>query len=934
MGLSRGFRKDPMVFGALSRAVVSRRLLGTETPLRVHAHRAAVSKGVGRLDVRALPVALLVASLANLHANGVTRQDAGALVRVGECDPVAVGAVRRHGGLVAGGAYLGRVPRLVEGRAQVDDPELRRAVALKLLRPELDEAEGRRRLAREAQAMARLSHPNVISVHDVGVLGDDVFITMELVAGGTAKDFTGPGTRSASDVLALYIGAGRGLAHAHAAGIVHRDFKPANVFVDVDGRARVADFGLAREGPRPELEEGTVLPAGDARVTQTGTVLGTPAFLAPEVRAGQPSDAKSDQFSFCLALHEGLCGELPLAGASAAEPARAIAALRIRAQPKRTRIPPHVRRAVLRGLSPDPQDRFPTMDALLSELSYRPGRTRRRLLVVAVSTVALAATAFGVIRERERRASLCEGGDAKLEDIWGAPHRQGMQDAFAASGLPDPEDAAKRARHHLDALGQRFKSAHREACLATRVRGVQSEELLDLRMMCLERWRQQAGATIDLLVKADQSVARRSMEMLFALPSLESCADVELLTVPIRPPESKEARARLGQHAKELAACRALLAAGRWPEALARTQKLLEAATTLRYRPFEAEVQFVLGTIQQLLGTGKDAEASVRSAINIATAVGDDALAANAWSHAAGLAAKADRPSEAESAAGQALALLERLGNSPELEIKVMNNLGVMHLAMLDLEPARAHLERGLAACERITPRPEATAEVLTRNLGRVLYSSGDLDEAVRQFERSWDMIVRLYGKNHPLMAGALVSIGNVRVRQRRAAEALPLLERALAIFEAALGPLNPQLAMTLGALAEAHLELGQAEAALPYAERAFALVEGKTMRSAFPAEVRFIYARATWELGRDRARALAMPRGFSCGWRVSRPGPSTDRRVACRAGALIDTRLPQGTTACGLRRRTQRNTPAAPAPARRSSSSASARGYPVLAEG
>jgi len=276
-----------------------------------------------------------------------------------------------------------------------DDPELDRKVAIKLLRRDLRAAYGEARLQREAQAMARISHHNVIAVHDVGAHDDQIFVAMDLVDGQSLRAWLRARPRSVGEVVSSFAAAGRGLAAAHAAGLVHRDFKPDNVLVGDDGRVRVTDFGLARvEDARPD-------PGDDGRddaiaidqpLTVSGAVIGTPAYMAPEQLAGGHVDARSDQFSFCVALYEALYGERPFAGANLAELEAEVAAGRVRPPPARTRarVPSSLRAILLRGLSVRPGDRFSTMDDLVAAL----GRDRTRVpRTVAWAALALAAIA-------------------------------------------------------------------------------------------------------------------------------------------------------------------------------------------------------------------------------------------------------------------------------------------------------------------------------------------------------------------------------------------------------------------------------------------------------------------------------------------------------------------------------------------------------------
>jgi serine/threonine protein kinase len=258
------------------------------------------------------------------------------------------------------------------------DSELHRWVALKLLRSDRHGGasdEGRERLMREARTLARLSHPNVVTVFDVGEHLGDLFIAIELVGGGSLSAWLQRAPRSADEVIDRMLEAGRGLAAAHAAGIVHRDIKPDNILVGLDGRARVTDFGLARLGDQPSLSPAAATGAGmldpSHRLTRSDLVVGTPAYMAPEQRTHGTTDAHTDQWSFCATLHEALAGERLAATRAPAAPGAGCAAKRA---PRR--VPRWVQKIVMRGLHVDPAARWPSMDALLAELAR--GRHRWR----------------------------------------------------------------------------------------------------------------------------------------------------------------------------------------------------------------------------------------------------------------------------------------------------------------------------------------------------------------------------------------------------------------------------------------------------------------------------------------------------------------------------------------------------------------------------
>ena len=281
------------------------------------------------------------------------------------------------------------------------DEELDRRVAVKLLRGATDgESEGPTRLVREAQAMARLSHPNVVTVHEVGTFEGQVFVAMEFVAGADLRKWLEAEPRHWGQTVSCFVQAGWGLAAAHEAGLVHRDFKPDNVLVGDDLRVRVADFGLAHS--HGALEPAKPQPSPDAEseppaiLTETGAVLGTPGYMAPEQLQGLATDERADQFSFCVALYEGLYGERPFSGKTVAALAIEIEAGTVRASPPGSEVPPWLRAAVLRGLSADPSERWSSMHALLATLANDPVARRRRRLRLGAVALSVAAALAGL----------------------------------------------------------------------------------------------------------------------------------------------------------------------------------------------------------------------------------------------------------------------------------------------------------------------------------------------------------------------------------------------------------------------------------------------------------------------------------------------------------------------------------------------------------
>jgi serine/threonine protein kinase len=276
---------------------------------------------------------------------------------------------------------------------RADDVGLGRQVALKLLHRPDDALTDR--LNREARSMAQVNHPNVVAVYDVGIADGTTYIAMELVH-GTSLRLWQQQSHSVAEVVGVYIAAGRGLAAAHAAGIVHRDFKPDNCLVGLDGRIRVTDFGLAAARPgdspappmSPSPSPSPSPGSGDVELTASGSVLGTPAYMAPEQFGGGNVDARTDQFNFCVALYEALYGSRPFSGKTFVELGDNVSAGRVRPAPARTRVSRALHAILLRGLSVRPGDRFPTMDHLLAELGRDRARPWRRTAIAAAAVAA------------------------------------------------------------------------------------------------------------------------------------------------------------------------------------------------------------------------------------------------------------------------------------------------------------------------------------------------------------------------------------------------------------------------------------------------------------------------------------------------------------------------------------------------------------------
>jgi tetratricopeptide (TPR) repeat protein/tRNA A-37 threonylcarbamoyl transferase component Bud32 len=783
------------------------------------------------------------------------------------------------------------------------DPELDRKVAIKVLRMrEGQDAVLRSRTLREAQAMARLTHANVVSVYDVGSVGDRVFVVMEFVEGRTLAAWLAEATRSWREIVKVFLQAGRGLAAAHTASLVHRDFKPENVLLSSDGRVLVTDFGLAR--PTGQFEQpASERPIGHEvaqSLTQTGAVVGTPAYMSPEQLRGEAIDARSDLFSFCVALYEALHGQRPFAGSTVEEIQKQIIAGNVQPPPKTSRAPLWIHRILARGLRLQPSDRFPSMEALLAELGRDPV-AKRRQAIAAVGVLGLLAAVVAGQRMLQRRQSLaCRGAEQKFAGIWDPDRSKEIRRAFLATGQPSAADQFAGVARTLDMFADAWSQSHRSTCEATRLRGEQSEEMLDLRMACLDEKLSQARALTELFTHADASMVVRAPTAASSLEPPSACSAQMLLRARAHLPETPAARARAAAIETKLAGAKASEYAGRFADEGSVAAEAFDAAEREGFRPLASEASYWRGVAESHLGHLDRSEILLLDAATRAQAVTRDDITAQAFAFLAQDIGFQLRFKEAHLLLDLSHAAIDRLGGRDDLEAFRLRRVASVLTTEGRLDESIAAYEQALKLQQRASGGDSVNVATLFVGMARALTIAGRQEEALAAVRRGSDIYRRLFGPNYPrlgdalIMEGhilrglgrkdeaiattqraldarinaygtdnfavveALVHLGDALIWAGRPAEAVPILERAIDTGDRIHTPYN-DVPVALGSLGSAWLALGKPARAVDYYVRSLAHPKASELPPGARGPIELGFAKAEWATGKhQRAIELA----------------------------------------------------------------------------
>ena len=668
------------------------------------------------------------------------------------------------------------------------DPNLDRVLAIKVLKRSDAAPSLRKRLLREARAMARLKHPNVLTVYEVGTEGERDFIAMEMVEGGSLDEWL-ERQPPRHEVMATILAAGRGLAAAHAKGLVHRDFKPHNVLRSKDGRVLVTDFGLARgmaedsssgsiESADPEAaHDVTIRPSTaartndrllDSRLTQTGAMIGTPAYMAPEQFLGGAPDPRTDQFAFCVTAWQALTGARPFTGASLDELREAASA---GVSPSlKVDLAPEIRAALARGLDPDPQKRWPTLDDLLEALDHAV-RPRLPRWVVPVALLALVALVGGTILLARRGgrtgatvAAGCAPGEDGFAEAWSPQARAELARVLTGRGIELSEAQYARLADPLDAYRVRWTQAFATACKAPEKLGVRQRD-------CLLAARDQTAALALVLREGPPPMYAR-IDLPGMLPDLTGCGG-DAPNAPPHPPTDPQLRGKIVH-----LLAKALSLQGS-PDFVAASPAIEEEARTVGWPAMLPIVQMGIGN--ELLRRGEYAQARVemQKVIDAPSDTRETKTVATARFGLldASIAELAQPASNAKS--GELHHEIERLLRYARADVKAAGTEPTLGAALAGFE---ARAAEGLAQWGRY---PKAYDEALAqaRKAAAQYVAAGDQRRAARLSALAADIIMARGGSS---------ALDDAMFEARAAAEGLvaakldpvPALDRMRAIIE------------------------------------------------------------------------------------------------------------------------------------------------------
>jgi eukaryotic-like serine/threonine-protein kinase len=746
-----------------------------------------------------------------------------------------VGAPRRRGVVVAG-QRLGRytvTEKIGQGGMgtvwSAWDPELARELALKVLRTDYDDPVYHARVIREAQSLARLAHPNVVPVYDVGIDFGLLWVAMQRVRGTTLTQWL-ERPRPWQQIVEAFVQAAHGLAAAHEAGLVHRDFKPGNAMIDDDhapdaiGRVMVLDFGLAWapgvEGARtgaPVVESaGADITSPVARhhgsasgrdplaytLTASDAVVGTPPYMAPEQHCSREVDARTDQYALCVSMYEGLFGRRPFRGELAA-----MLAAKLEGAPPRPsqlpQLPEALWRVIARGMAADPSERWPDLATMSAAIERALRRPRRAPWAIAGTVLVIGGVAAAMPASS---ADPCASAGASLQRVWNDARKAELTASFGGDARSYSNDAATRVADRLDAAVATWQAQARAACTAA------PDD--PLATACVDRAALAVDAALEVLQQPDDARIARAPRMIESLVARHPC-DQASDGAPV-------IDAELGRTYER---ARALMATGALADARALGRELMREANERGDAVALARALLVIGGASMDMGEWEEAQQRLTDALWTATASGDDEAVTTASTKLVELCVYRYDPECAKPWIRNAEAGLARLGARGELQRSELElALGDVVLREGDPENALVHYQRALELRVAAGGEAQLFVAVMLHAIGGAHAQAGRHEQALASYQRAAELEARLLGERDSgraitleLTAGSLNALG-------RNAEARAIYEQALALVDAAYGEQSRHAIRMRGNLVLILADAGELDDALALARQVVVL--------------------------------------------------------------------------------------------------------------
>lgn len=705
---------------------------------------------------------------------------------------------------------------------------------LKVLSPSSDQVHGVARLRREAQALARLSHPNVVTIHEVGVYDGRPCVAMEFVEGGSLRDWlqrTPPSEREPGRVAEVLSQAASGLIAAHEAGIVHRDFKPSNVLLGADGRVRVADFGLALttrlDGDLETLElfgvstKSELVPTATRDPSEpsvlTDRVVGTPAYMAPEQFLVPQVDARADQFAWCSVAWEAIYGCRPFAAIDSAQRLEHIGRSRLQREFDPTGWPNGIEGLLRRGLARDPGRRFSTLSDLVSEFDrlvqadgeHRPGRLSRRTMALGVASVLGLTWWWGT----QRTTPPCNHGRAQIQSVWSPEVQDAIKANLTSRSRDDGLFAWQKVSTQLEAYTEAWAAMHDGVCSATRVRGDQSEHVLDLKMWCLDDARIILDALGRELMVLEGDVVGKIPGMLTGLKPLDACGDLRSLEDAMLPPADRSLRASVAGLRARIATANMARMSGHVGRAVALLDEIEQDARVLGYEPLLAHLLVVRGFADRMAGDYERSERTLREGLRLSIKWGSWLDSLSASQHLMYLiGGQPGRSAEALAYGELALGLAEKPSLPKASLARTYYSLALTHKTRGDLERAREAYFRAVDLWDELDAGQNWQRANSLTSLGIVYRLQGEFEAATQAQKRALQIFRDTFGDRHPKVAIALLNLSNLLLTQGKYVDASREAQESYEIFTASLGTNHLYTGFAAGNMAIAERELGHFE--------------------------------------------------------------------------------------------------------------------------